>query len=102
LILVGIPQPLASWDGMGIALPSTSQDDRAPSPCRFSGTPEHFQASTYRISSGIFLRLQTAGKSIQWKAIRACLRATAGIQPSSRVVRYALDLSHWGKMLSEK
>lgn len=72
-----------------------------PSPCRFSGTPEHFQASTYRISSWIFLRLQTAGKSIQWKAIRACLRATAGLQHSSRVVRYALDLSHWGKMLAE-
>ena len=102
LILVGIPQALQSWDGMGIALLSYESGWSRPSPCRFSGTPEHFQASTYRISSGIFLRLQTAGKSIQWKAIRACLRATAGLQPSSRVVRYALDLSHWGKMLSEK
>jgi len=100
LILVGIPPGLASWDGMGIALLSRSQDRSRSSPCRFSGTPEHFQASTYRISSWIFLRLQTAGKSIQWKAIRACLRA-AGLQPSSRVVRYALDLSCWRKMLSE-
>jgi hypothetical protein len=48
------------------------------SPCRFSGTPEHFPATTYRISSRIFLRLQTAGKSIQWKAIRACPQGDGG------------------------
>ena len=39
LILVGIPQGLASWDGMGIALLSTSQDGRAPLSAVFQARP---------------------------------------------------------------
>ena len=39
LILVGIPQGLASWDGMGIALLTTSQDGRAPLPAVFQARP---------------------------------------------------------------
>ena len=35
-------------------------------------TPGRFQESTDRIRSRVFLLLQTAGKSIEWNAIRAC------------------------------
>jgi len=39
LIPVGIPPGLASWDGMGIAQLSTSQDGRAPLPAVFQARP---------------------------------------------------------------